>query len=68
VDRARTMNQQNELLEELQELVTSDRLIGRGDSFFRQSSELVEHFLATGDLSPADDPLQRGRSAARRGV
>lgn len=58
VDPARTRNQQNELLEELQELVTSDRLIGRGDSFFRQSSELVEHFLGTGDLSPADDPFK----------
>jgi maltose O-acetyltransferase len=55
---AATSTQQQDLLDEFAELVTSDRLRGAGDSFFKKSSSLVDRFLSTGDLMPADDPFR----------
>jgi acetyltransferase-like isoleucine patch superfamily enzyme len=55
---AASSTEQQDLLEEFDELVGSDRLRGTGDSFFRKCSSLVDRFLSTGDYRPAADPFR----------
>jgi acetyltransferase-like isoleucine patch superfamily enzyme len=55
---AATSSQQQDLLDEFAELVGSDRLKGAGDTFFKKCSSLVDRFLSTGDLRPAEDPFR----------
>lgn len=56
-DRALASEQQ-QLLAEFEDLVVSDELQSAGDTFLRRSSELVDSFLGTGELSFADDPFK----------
>jgi acetyltransferase-like isoleucine patch superfamily enzyme len=51
-----TFELQEELLNELAESVAGDRL--KEVDFLRRSNELVDRFLSTGDLTPADDPFK----------
>jgi maltose O-acetyltransferase len=46
-----------ELLEELQDLVTSGEFVGAGHDFLRRASGAVDRFLASGALHVADDPF-----------
>jgi acetyltransferase-like isoleucine patch superfamily enzyme len=55
-----SQNAETELLAELEELVRTDRLPGRGPAFFTSASKLAEDVLSTGLFGLPADPF-RGR-------
>lgn len=51
-------DEQQQLLADFEDLVASDELQRAGDTFLQRSSELVDGFLGTGELTFAHDPFK----------